>query len=364
MNSLENSPEDEIDLIELLKSLWSGKKLIIKITSFFVILGIVVSLLSPIVYTASSTFIPQSSQAGSGASGLSGVASLVGINLGGALSSAEIPPAIYPQILESVPYKRELLEVSLKSSSEDSSILLKDYLLNEISSTDVFGLIKKYTIMLPFTILNAIRGDKESNSAGSYSAMSVTLDEDDLFKALEGILSLSVNVKDGFVSLSAEMGDPIICALVAKEAQKILQKSVINYKIKSASEVLVFNQKQLNLKKVEFDSLQNKLALFKDSNLNIIDSRFENRLSGLEAEFSLVSSVYQELAKQLEQSKLQVSKDTPIFSVIKPVTIPNKRSAPKRAQMVFIYLFIGIVLGSGYVLIKAPFKRILQEIKS
>ena len=363
MNSLENSPEDEIDLIELLKSLWSGKKLIIKITSFFAILGIVVSLLSPIVYTASSTFIPQSSQTGGGSS-LSGVASLVGINLGGAISSAEIPPAIYPQILESVPYKRSLLEFSFKDPSEGSSVLLKDYLLNEISSTDVFGLIKKYTIMLPFTVLNAIRGDKESNSAGSYSAMSVTLDEDDLFKALGGILSLSVNVKDGFVNLSAEMDDPIICALVAKEAQKILQKSVINYKIKSASEVLVFNQKQLNLKKVEFDSLQNKLALFKDSNLNIIDSRFENRLSGLEAEFSLVSSVYQELAKQLEQSKLQVSKDTPIFSVIKPVTIPNKRSAPKRAQMVFIYLFIGIVLGSGFVLIKDPLKRIIQEIKS
>ena len=363
MNSLENSPEDEIDLIELLKSLWSGKKLIIKITSFFAVLGIVVSLLSPIVYTASSTFIPQSSQTGGGSS-LSGVASLIGINLGGAISSAEIPPAIYPQILESVPYKRELLEVSLNSSKEDSSILLKDYLLNESSSPDVFGLIKKYTIMLPFTILNAIRGGKESNSAGSYSAMSVTLDEDGLFKALGGILSLSVNVKDGFVSLSAEMGDPIICALVAKEAQKILQKSVINYKIKSASEVLVFNQKQLNLKKVEFDSLQNKLALFKDSNLNIIDSRFENRLSGLEAEFSLVSSVYQELAKQLEQSKLQVSKDTPIFSVIKPVTIPNQRSAPKRAQMVFVFLFIGFILGSGYVLIKDPLKRIIQEIKS
>ena len=363
MNSLENSPEDEIDLIELLKSLWSGKKLIAKITFFFGVLGIAVSLMSPIVYSASSTFIPQSSQTGGGSS-LSGVASLVGINLGGAISSAEIPPAIYPQILESVPYKRSLLEFSFKDPSEGSSILLKNYLLNESSSPDFFGLIKKYTIMLPFTILNAIKGGKESNSAGSYSAMSVTLDEDDLFKALGDILSLSVNVKDGFVSLSAEMDDPIICALVAKEAQKILQKSVINYKIKSASEVLVFNQKQLNLKKVEFDSLQNKLALFKDSNLNIIDSRFENRLSGLEAEFSLVSSVYQELAKQLEQSKLQVSKDTPIFSVIKPVTIPNKRSAPKRAQMVFIYLFIGIVLGSGFVLIKDPLKRIIQEIKS
>ncbi len=363
MKSLENN-SDEIDLIELLKTLWDSKRLIIKITFFFAVLGIASSLLSPIVYTASSTFIPQSSQAGSGASSLSGVASLVGINLGGAMSAAEIPPSIYPQILESVPYKRELLETSLKSSKKNSNILLKDYLLNEISSSSALDLITKYTVMLPFTIVNAIRGNKEGPSAGSHSIMSVSSDEDDLFEALEDILSLSVNTKDGFVSLSAEMGDPIICALVAKEAQKILQKSVINYKIISASEVLVFNQKQLNLKKVEFDSLQNKLALFKDSNLNIIDSRFENRLSGLEAEFSLVSSVYQELAKQLEQSKLQVSKDTPIFSVIKPVTIPNKRSAPKRTQMVLVYLFIGFILGSGYVLIKEPVKNILEEIKA
>jgi len=363
MAPLENNT-DEIDLIELLKSLWNGKKLIIIIASFFAILGVVISLLSPTVYTASSMFIPQSSQAGSGASSLSGVASLVGINLGGAMSSAEIPPAIYPQILESVPYKRELLQVSLNSSSENSSILLKDYLLNKSSSSNVFELVKKYTIMLPFTILNAIRGDKESNSAGSYSAMSVTLDEDDLFEALEDILSLSVNVKDGFVSLSAEMSDPVICALVAKEAQNILQKSVINYKIISASEVLAFNQKQLALKKVEFDSLQNTLALLKDSNLDIIDSRFENKLIGLEAELSLVSAVYEELAKQLEQSKLQVSKDTPIFSVIKPVTIPNKRSAPKRTQMVLAYLFMGLMLGCGYVLIKEPAKNFLQDIKS
>jgi LPS O-antigen subunit length determinant protein (WzzB/FepE family) len=218
--------------------------------------------------------------------------------------------------------------------------------------------------MLPFTVLAAIRGDKEAVSSDSSSEMSVSADEEDLFRRLGGVLSLSLNAKDGFVSLSAEMGDPVICALVAKEAQKILQKSVMNYKIKSASEVLVFNQKQLNLKKIEFDSLQNKLALFKDSNLNIIDSRFENRLSGLEAEFSLVSSVYQELAKQLEKSKLQVSKDTPIFSVIKPVTIPNNKSAPKRTQMVLVFLFVGFILGSGYVLIKEPVKNILEEIKA
>ena len=362
-----NSPEineDEIDLIALIKSLWLGKKIILKISLGFAVLGILVALSSPVVFTASSTFLPQSSQSG-GSSSLSGVASLVGINLGGNISGNEIPPSIYPQITESVPYKRVLLELPLSINQSEPDVLLKDYLLNKKeTSFDLIGSLKKYTIMLPFTILTAIKGKPKGNDKVLKSEMSVSLEEEELFKTLSGMLSLSVNAKEGFVNLSASMGDPLICAIVAKGAQEILQKSVIDYKIKSASELLTFNQKQLDLKKIEFDSLQNKLALFKDSNLNIIDSRFENRLSGMEAEFGIVNAVYQELSKQLEQSKLQVSKDTPVFSVIQPVTIPNVRSAPKRSLMVLIYTFIGFVLGCGFVLTKGPLSQILKEIRA
>ena len=122
--------EDEIDLIALIKSLWISKKFIIKLTAAFAALGVVVALLSPIKYTASSTFIPQSSQAGS-SSNLSGVASLVGISLGGNISVNEIPPSLYPQIIQSTTYKRDLLKLPLKISSEKPSVLLKDYMLQK-----------------------------------------------------------------------------------------------------------------------------------------------------------------------------------------------------------------------------------------
>ena len=356
--------EDEIDLIALIKSLWISKKFIIKLTATFAALGVVVALLSPIEYTASSTFIPQSSQAGS-SSNLSGVASLVGISLGGNISSNEIPPSLYPQIIQSTTYKRDLLKLPLKISSEKPSVLLKDYMLQKNSSSDFLGTVKKYTIMLPFTILSAIKGEeKNSNYNSSSYAMSVSSEEEGLFENLTGILKLSVNSKERFVTLSASMEDPLVSAIIAKGAQEILQKNIINYKIKSASEQLEFNQKLLDLKKIEFDSLQNKLALFRDSNLNIVDSRFQNKLSGLESEFNIVSAVYQEVSKQLEQSKLQVSRDTPVFSVIKKVTIPNQRSAPKRSLTVVIYSFIGFILGCGFVLIKTPFLQIIKEIKS
>lgn len=357
--------DSEIDLIALAKSVWLGRRAVLISTISFGLLGIIVALSSPVVFTASSTFIPQSSQAAA-SSGLTGVASLVGINLGGGSSSGnEIPPSIYPQIMESVSYKRQLLELDLKDSSLRPAVKLKDYMLKSSSSSDVLGIIKKYTIMLPFTILSAVKS-VENKSESLYEPslnMSVSEQEESLFNSLSNAMSL-VNSKEGFVTLEVSMNNPVVSAIVTKGAQEILQSTVINYKIQRASELLAFNQKRLDLKKIEFNDLQTKLALFKDSNINIVDSRFENRLNGLEAEFKVVNSVYQVLSEQLEQSKLQVTRDTPVFSVIKPVTIPNQRSAPKRSQIVFTYVLLGIITGLGYVLTKGPVIKILKFIRS
>ena len=98
---------DEIDLIELLKTAWNGRKQIIIISFVFVLVGIAAALLSPVVYISSTTFINSQTESSSG-SGLSGVASLVGINLGGVSSGGDIPPSMYPQIGESIEFKRSL----------------------------------------------------------------------------------------------------------------------------------------------------------------------------------------------------------------------------------------------------------------
>ena len=58
-NSYNNLEEDSIDIIALLKTLWTGKKLIVKTTILFFIIGCIVALLSPVVYTAQTTFVPQ-----------------------------------------------------------------------------------------------------------------------------------------------------------------------------------------------------------------------------------------------------------------------------------------------------------------
>ena len=89
-----------------------------------------------------------------------------------------------------------------------------------------------------------------------------------------------------------------------------------------------------------------------------------SNLQRLEADYSIALNVVQELASQLEQAKIQVNRDTPIFTVIEPVVVPTERSAPKRVLIVLIWLFLGLVLSAGYVLAKEPLKELLSKITS
>jgi len=43
--------------------------------------------------------------------------------------------------------------------------------------------------------------------------------------------------------------------------------------------------------------------------------------------------------------------------------LPNERSKPKRSLIALIYLFLGVVLSSGYLLTKEPLTEIIKNIK-
>ena len=69
-------------------------------------------------------------------------------------------------------------------------------------------------------------------------------------------------------------------------------------------------------------------------------------------------------AKQVEQAKLQVSKDTPIFSVLKPVVVPNEKSAPKKLIIILVWSFLGFSISVANILFKDSLFSIINKIKS
>ena len=363
MNEIQNRQiaEDEIDLIELLKKVYLEKKFILKTAILAALFGIVYALFQPNEYSSSTTFIPQlSSGVKTGGSSLSGLASLAGINIGSMESSSEFPPTLYPQVVNGIPFQLDLLSSEITFNNKVSNV--KDYFLEKKSSFNVFGIIKKYTIGLPSLILGSFK-NQEVQLVES-EIFSVSKEDKHLFNNIRDALSLSLNEKEGFITISFTDNNKNVAAQITQIAQNLLQEKIIEFKNKSSKEMLDFALKQYSEKKESYEKLQDERAIFVDKNINISSSLFQNKLSRLESEVNISGSIVQQLASQVEQAKLQVNKDTPVFTTIKPVTIPFERSAPKRSFIVIVFGFLGIVISVGYVLIKEPAMEIIKSIKS
>ena len=63
-----------------------------------------------------------------------------------------------------------------------------------------------------------------------------------------------------------------------------------------------------------------------------------------------------------EKTAIEVKKNTPIFTIIKPVVIPNDKSEPKRALIIIIFTILGTMISSVYLLIKDYFLEIWRLI--
>ena len=170
--------------------------------------------------------------------------------------------------------------------------------------------------------------------------------------------------QEGLVSISVELADRMVAAQLAQAATDLLQSNIIAFKSQSARNNLDFIRGQYESKRQEFEEIQDSIAIFKDKNLNITSSLYQNQLSRLESQFTVISSVFQELAGQVEQAKIQVNKDTPIFTIIEPVSVPLERSKPRRTMMVIIWTFLGGVFSVGWTLVKYPAQQIIKELRS
>ena len=349
---------DEIDLTVLLKTVFLARRFVLRTIILFAIIGAVIALVSPVSYTASSTFMPQLSE-GSSRSSLGGLASLAGINLSAVMGGQpqEIPPSLYPQITKSIPYRLSLLNEPVGPND----ISLRAYILENDSGASVLSTIKKYTIGLP-GLLFARSNNEDYNSESSL--LTISEEDRDLFAYLDGALTIEVDVKEGLVSLHAELGDRLVAASLAQAATDLLQRNVISFKSQSARNNLDFIERQFESKRQEFEQIQDSIAIFKDQNLNITSTLYQNQLSRLESQFSVTSTVFQELAGQVEQAKIQVNKDTPIFTIIEPVSVPLERTKPKRSLIVVIWTLFGGALAVCWSILKAPAKEIIKEISS
>ena len=345
--------EQEIDILAIVKRLWDKRKLIITVTGCFMVLGLFVALFSPNVYTSSVTFVPQSAKKGA-SGGLSSLAAMAGINLGDMSSAESLSPNMYPQILDNFDFKKDLMYSKVKFEEWEEPITLIDYYTNpEYNKPSVLGIVKKYTIGLPFVILNAIRGEdttsvsvpSEGNTLKYY-----TKDEYACAGAIGKVVTMTLEEKKGYITITTNMSEALAAAQLCQITFDLLGKYVTEFKIDKAKTQMQFIQERYDEKKADYEAKQLALASFQDANRVISSAKARTELERLTSEYEMANTIYTEMAKQLLQADIQVKEDTPVLTAVKPVVVPYKKAKPQRAKILVIWTFLGGILGCGIVI--------------
>lgn len=354
----QKTTHEDFDFIMLAKTVWSSRLLILKIVAIFFLIGVLIAILSSEEYTATTTFMPQTENSNK-AGNLGGLASLAGISLNGTGPGSEIPPSLYPRIINSVKFKRSLLEVPITVNA-NKQVPYKEF-YERFHAPSPLKLLYKYTLGLPNLILNSGNNQDEkaqlTSNIENSELIHLTQNEVKHFQRLSSQMQVIPDQKEGTVELNFTMPQAVPAAEMAKAAEEILQQEVIAFKIQNAREHFEFTKDQFEEKKSDFLQKQKELSRFRDQNKHIASATAMNQQQLLEAQYNFAFSLYSEMAKQLEQSKLQVSKNTPVFSIIDPVSVPTQRSAPKKTLIVLIFTILGMITALGFLFLRHFFVK-------
>lgn len=345
--------DDEVDLIELVKTIWHNRKTIYRFVAAGAVLGVLVALFTPKEYLSSATLMPEYSTESQGGTSslLRQYGGLIGLSGGTYNSSSNaIRVDLYPNIVNSLSFQKKLAEQPFYFAEEDTTVSFFDYYM-EVSKLSFLGYLKKYTIGLPGTIIVAFSsGKKRKSLEDNIDGEIIYLSKEEMavIENLRQRVSASLDEETGIISVSVEMGNPELAARVAKYTIEELTQYLIEYRTEKVLRDLTYIEEQLSKAEERFNEAQIILADFRDSNQGNLTARARTEEERLQSEFNIAGNVYNTLTQQYEEAKLKVQEETPVFKVLQPISIPVNDET-SGVMVLIVFVFLSGILSIGWI---------------
>ena len=354
MNTPDADNTQEIDLIELAKRLWGERKFIFKCCGVAIVVGLVIAFSIPKEYSTTVKLAPETSDPSKKMGNLGGLAAMAGINLNTSSGTDAISPDLYPDVVSSIPFLLELFPVQITNEKGTLSASLYEY-MDEHQRSAWWS----YVIKAPFKLLGIVKdifSKEEEKNSSELSSFQLTHKQADVIKDLQERISVSVDKKTLVITVAVQMQDPLISANITQVVLNNLQSYITSYRTQKAKQDLEFTEKVFSEARESYYKAQRAYAAFEDANKNIISASYRTEQERLKNEMTLTFNVYNTLAQKLEQDKLRVQEQTPVYTVIQPATVPLKAASPKKPLILIGFVFLAIFGAVGYLFIKDLFK--------
>ena len=296
-NNYPNDFNDEINLRELFYIILGGKWIIVSVTAFLSIIGVIYSLSLPNIYVSKALLAPVNASVGINAAvgGYTNLAGLAGINLPNSADSSG----------NSVKALRKISSLSFFEKDILSNIYLPDLMA-----------LKSWNRKTNTQSYNEKIYDSNTNTwIGEYSQRPSAQKSFIIFKTH---LSLSEDKLTGFVTLSIKHKSPF----VAKQWADLVVNEINNF----------YRQKDKSEAEKAVSYLNQQISM-----------------TGLSEIKEVLAELLQE---QTEKLTLIEANESYVFEFIDPPAVMEKKSEPKRALICIVFAFLGGMLGVSSVLIR------------
>lgn len=352
--------EGEIDLLELARKAWAGRRLILKCCGVAAVIGLIVGFSIPKEYTTTVKLAPEMSSAKNSLGGLGALASMAGVNMGNAGSADAVYPDLYPDVVASVPFAAELFEVQVATRKGDLETDVYDYLLNHTRKPWWSAVVS-----LPFRavgwVMSWFADDKPGTERGGVDTFRLTRRQNQVVRMLNDRINVIVD-KKSIVTLSVTMQDPLVSAMLTDTVLSNLQNYITAYRTDKARRDLTFTQKLFDEAQRSYYDAQQKYARYMDANQDVILRSVRTEQERLQNEMNLAYNVYNQMAGQLQIARAKVQESTPVYAVVQPATVPVNASKPSKMLILIGFVFLGGVAGCAWILFaKDVVKRFKKE---
>jgi len=346
------SHNDEIHLKDILIKLseyktylFRKKFVIITISGFFLVLGIVFAISADKKYTAELTFVVEGQQGSGGNLGaMSGVASQFGFDIGSS-SRATFSQNNILELLKS----RGVVEAALMQNrkvNKTNDLLIEHYLyLNKIKDS-----WKKNKDIIPVSFHEILTQDNDSVSGDVWRSII----EDKLVVELQSDDANIINLS--YTSVNDEFAKIFVEALIEQ-----MSEMYITYQTAQASNTLSFLNNRADSVFIELEIAEEEFAKVKDINQRIVKASGRLKELQLMRRVEVLNAMYLEIVKNLELSKLTLLNQTPIIQIIDKPILPLQVEAKSITALGLLGAFLGGFLSLFFFIFRKLFKDALSE---
>jgi len=320
MTEADNSKfSKELDLLRIVHQIIHEWKLGLWFVGVAGVLGVIVALFRPKYFTSTVILAPELSSKSDLPSSLTSLSSMMGLDFGslGRKNPDAIYPEIYPEVLRSPDFLIELFDAPV-TLDDGTATTYSQHLAENYKDEDRAELIRS-----------------------AIDLHHLTKAQDRMCNTMSRNILASLERDNSLITITVTDEDPQVAYAIADTVQSKLQEYISAYRTKKARIDYDYTKVLVDKARQEYLDAQRAAATYADANISVFKQKVIIQSEILQNEFQIKYQQYNALAQQLQAAEAQIQESTPVYTIIRSASAPNRSSSTPRSVIVLLWLMVG-----------------------